>query len=927
MDINNSMDLIWNNSRFYKKAVDILLDLYSELSLIKNCNFDLKQRLKERFDLIIIFTALLFYNPEDIPSSNGRKFKNWMEIYNIYIHPGEIFLRLAPSLPFEILNLFKESCQTLNDESYITQLRKIQWGAIANKLSLNFRWEPYVFDSLMTKKNTITLEIFDFITTCIMENKTPYKSKKGVVYTPQILASLITENALLSWINASFTNLGPFKSLSNFIKFIAKNDEHIKSIFEKKLGSIKIIDPTAGTGVFLLTAGNFLLNILTELYEKLPIQEIKLRIISKNLFGIDIDAQAVKVSKMKFWLWVTETNKKEPFDRSKFLCNVFEGNSLFGYQTFSQDYDKIILKTDEENTGRILIDNLYENEIFKKLPIYEVLKTKSMVSLIKHLSKVYKTYLKNPYFKYFIIEGEREQWNSLKNSLNQKLRKLTKYSISPENELAVKLYAVFSKPLDIQETEIDNKLFSKIIKYKIPQKFHWVVAGFSKFDLIIGNPPYIALTDLPLILRQQLRITFPKIYSGNNDLVYFFIYRALTALQENNGILAFLLPKYLVHSVYAKKIREFITRSVKIIKIQDISEFSVFHKKSIRNIILYLKKGKSLSDHNINYQILQRRPNKVVLKTIQIPQTKLQPEKWILVDSRTLDLLNRMKKVSNKVLQDVADISKGIETGCDRIFAPKDPYYFTKKLNIHNSHVKPWIKGKDIKRFFVIRTGREVLYAPLYRKTKIESNKKAMKYLESEKSVLLKRSRVSKYYLWRLGDERKTMSWALPKIITPYRSRWNTFAIDWHGSLSSKDVVWIIPKDSDEKDDFLLFLMSLLNSDVLSFFAINSIKDLGGLYEFYPKQIENFPLVIPGRNTPEFKTICELAFVLTRERKEKRRKEIEKELNYIIFKLYKLTELDISTINKSVSSETSACSDRNKQFSPFFPITEQIKVI
>jgi len=926
MDINKSLDLIWDNSRYYKKAVDTLLNLYSELSLIENSDINLKRSHIERFDLLLIFIALLFYNPENIPSSNGQKFKNWMEIYNKYSHPGEILLKLAQiSLPPEILNLFKESCQIFNDDFFIAQLSKIQWGAIANNLTQNFHWELCVFDSMFTRKNTITLEIFDFVTTYIVENKAPYKSIKGVVYTPQNLASLITENALLHWINGSFTDFGPFKSLSNFRKVITKKEEHVKSIFVKKLDNIRIIDPASGTGVFLLTAANILLNILAELYEKPPIQEIKLSLIRKNLFGIDIDPQAVKVSKVKFWLWVTETNKEKLFDQSDFLCNIFEGNSLFGYQTFPQEFDKIILKNNKEKKGKNSIDHLYESEIFQKFPIYEVLKIKTMVSLLKHLSKVYKIYLENPYFEYFILEGERAQWNSLKNSLDQELKKKIRYSISTKNDLISKLYAVFS--IDLQDAKIDLKPLLKCNKYEIPGKFHWVMMGLSKFDLILGNPPYIALTDLSLITRQQLRIVFPNIYTGNNDLVYFFIYRALTALQENNGILAFLLPKYLVHSVYAKKIREFITRSAKIMKIQDISELSVFHKKSIRNIILYLKKGNSLSNHIINYQILQRRPNKVVLNTHQILQTKLQPEKWILVDSWTLDLLDRMKRVSNIVLLDVADISKGIETGCDRIFAPKDPYYFTEKLNIQNSHVKPWIKGKDIKRFFVRRTGREVLYAPLYRKTEIESNKKAMNYLESKKSVLLKRSRVSEYYLWRSGDERKTMRWTLPKIITPYRSRWNTFAIDWNGSLSSKDVVWIIPKDSEDKNDFLLFLMSLLNSDVLSFFAINSIKDLGGLYEFYPKQIENFPLVIPGRNTSEFKTICELSSLLTREKKENRRNELEKELNDIIFKLYNLTELDINTLKKSILSETSNSSDRNKQFSPLFPINEQIKVI
>ncbi|MFX0052084.1 MAG: Eco57I restriction-modification methylase domain-containing protein [Candidatus Hermodarchaeota archaeon] len=921
MDINKSLNLICKNSRSYKKTADILLELYSELNLIIEDDNNLKQNHIESFDLLLMFMTLLFFNPENIPLLKSNKIKHWEEIYNRYSHPGQIFLELMQtSISPNLLSLPKDSCQVYSDNFHTAELNKIQWGTIANNLTQKFHWEPCFLNATPNRKNVITLDIFDFVTTQILENEAAYNKKLGVVYTPNSLASLITENTFLYWINTTFADLNHFKSLHNFLKVIKKKKDNIRSVYVKKLKEIKILDPASGTGVFLLTAANILLNILIELCEKTPIQEIKLNIIQDNLFGIDIDPHAVKVSKIKIWLWLTEINQKKPFDSIDFSCNIFEGNSLFGYQTLPQDYENLILNKRNGEKGKISIDNLYENEIFLKFPIYTILTSNTMARLIKHLSKIHKTYLENPYFRYFIIEGERAQWNSLKDRLDQKLKKRTKYSISTEKEIESKLYAVFSKPLDKLDTELDIELFSNSVKYRIPKKFHWDTAGFSKFDLIIGNPPYIALTDLSLISRQQLRAIYPNIYSGNNDLVYFFIYRALNALQENNGFLTFLLPKYLLHSLYARKIRDFITKSAKILEIQDISELSVFYTKNIKNIILYLKKSKTFSDHIINYKIFQKKSDIVVLNTRHIFQSSLTSEKWILLDSWTSDLLNKMKKVSNKVLSDIVEISKGIETGCDQIFAPKQPYYFSRKLCIKNDHVRNWVKGKNVKRFFIQRTGREVLYAPFYRKLDIESNKKVMKYLESKKSILLKRSRVSEYYLWRLGDERKTMRWALPKIVTPYRSRRNRFAIDWHGSLSSKDVVWIIPKDTERDEDVLLFLMGLLNSDVLSFFAKNSIKDLGGLYEYYPKQIENFPLVIPKRNSPEFKTICELSSLLMEEKKGKNRYEFEKELNDIVFKLYNLSEADINSIKKSLISGISFSSGRNMQYSTFSQI-------
>ena len=487
--------------------------------------------------------------------------------------------------------------------------------------------------------------------------------------------------------------------------------------------------------------------------------------------------------------------------------------------------------------------------------------------------------------------------------MDEKIKKYVHFSVSDHNSSAFNLYAVFSRPLDTQEQEIPTSPFWECKRFSIPNKFHWSnirALAVPKFDLIFGNPPFVALTDLSMISRKLLRVTYPSIYTGNNDLSYFFISRALSALEADNGILAFILPKYIIHSVFAEKIRKTITESSVILGIYDLGRIPIFRGSNIRNIILYLRKGAKPTDHTFNYHVYLKKGNEVSKQTYRIPQFNLKPGKWILIDPQKQKLLDNIKNNSNMMLKDVAKISKGIETGCDQVFAPKNQFFFSQVLKISQDHIKPWIKGKDIKRFTIINTGREVLFTPTYQKHEIKTNKKIMNYLEQNKTMLLNRSRVSEYYLWRIGDERSTMNWNSPKVVCPYRSSYNTFAIDWSGSLSSKDVIWIIPNDSFSKKDFLLYLVGLLNSDVLTFFALNSIKDLGGLYEYYPKQIQNFPLVVPKSNTQEYKSICETVSRLIMNQSNQQYEKLQNKLNRMIFNMYDLHQEEIDLIKEFV---------------------------
>ncbi len=904
IDITYSWTKFSRVSEIPKEITNILLEIYSQLSLLK-INIDLKEtRLKSQRcnDLIIQFICLLFFNPNNIPLFNNKRFDNWSEVYNCYGNPEEIILSMKDlSIPENIVKLLVSENFSKKEKIWNSPLKTMNWGAIADQLSTKFQWERSYNDSKLKKKGIISLEIFDEITAQLKTHESSTKCNWGVVYTPYPLAAHITEESLLNWIKITFHGFNEFNSLSDCQQGILEQDEELKSLFLRTFERIKILDPATGTGVFLFAAAKQMLNISKQLKPKISTQKLKIKIVKNNLFGLDTDPLAIKITSLKFWLWINCQEDRDLKADCSFKCNIIEGDSLFGFQTLPSDFGNNNLPKMKLKQRKDLLNDQYDLKMLNQFVLYELTMPPKSFRNLRYLGMVLEEFLKKNTIKYFILEGDRARWNNEKHKLDKKIRKYIRFSLSQSPSSSYTLYAVFTHPLNSEEDAISS---SKVIckAYSIPKKFHWINFGDNtqEFDLIVGNPPYIALTDLPTTTRKMLHVEYPIIYTGNNDLSYFFIYRAISALRADNGILSFILPKYLLHSVYATKIREFILQSSGIIQIYDLAMFSIFKKANIKNIILFLKKGSFSSNQSFAYHKYHKGIDKVIRETKRIYQSDLRPEKWKLLDPQTLKLLNHIKLVSNMKLNDVSNISKGIETGCDQVFAPKDQYYFSQVLKIDLNHIRSWIKGKDIKRFFVEETGREVLFAPSYREHEIKENNKVMNYLEQNKALLLNRSRVLEFYLWRSGDERKTMEWSSLKIVSPYKASLNTFAIDWRGNLSSKDVVWIIPKQKFSRKDFLLFLVAILNSEVLTYYALNSIKDLGGLFEYYPKQIQNFPLIVPDPAKPEYKSIVEVASKLT-DKNASKRKDLEVQLNELIFGLYGLTPDEIHIIKVYLS--------------------------
>jgi methylase of polypeptide subunit release factors len=154
--------------------------------------------------------------------------------------------------------------------------------------------------------------------------------------------------------------------------------------------------------------------------------------------------------------------------------------------------------------------------------------------------------------------------------------------------------------IHIDAIELNNKIYENIKNLTFKNSVRIINEDFiyslqpNKYDLIIGNPPYFVLEKGYKIPEQM-----EPYISGRPNIFGLFIIQAISMLSEN-GILAFIIPKSFLNSVYYSKIRNYIRETCEIIEIIDFEKDNKFidTQQSTFGIIL-----KNVYKEECNYSI------------------------------------------------------------------------------------------------------------------------------------------------------------------------------------------------------------------------------------------------------------------------------------------------------------------------------------
>ncbi len=259
-----------------------------------------------------------------------NKFFNYINIgfksnlYEIYAYNGGLFLK------DEILDNVKIDDEVLLDET----LHFSQYN-FATEVDVNIL--GHIFENSLNEIEEFTARLEGGK----LDKQKTKRKKEGIFYTPKYITKYIVENTIGALCNEKKKELGLLAleiNASLYNKTTGKLNREGKNLYERLdqytdyLLSLKILDPACGSGAFLNQALEFLIkehqtidSIRNELTgDVLRLFDTDKTILENNLYGVDINEEAVDIAKLSLWLRTAKKGRKLSILTDNIKC----GNSL-----------------------------------------------------------------------------------------------------------------------------------------------------------------------------------------------------------------------------------------------------------------------------------------------------------------------------------------------------------------------------------------------------------------------------------------------------------------------------------------------------------------------------------------------------------------------------------------------------------------------
>ncbi|WP_392481925.1 Eco57I restriction-modification methylase domain-containing protein [Nostoc sp. C110] len=290
----------------------------------------------------------------------------------------------------------------------------------------------------------------------------------------------------------------PFEDIN---ELLIKLDTNVcRLLMEDILPNLSILDPACGSGAFLVAAMKTLIQVYSAVFGTIKLMGddtlkkkledidnshpsipyfIKKRIVSDNLYGIDIMEEATEIAKLRLFLALVssanDVEELEPLPNIDF--NIMAGNSLIG-----------LIKVDD--TAFDAVGNSLQGNLLQSLAADNYKK------ILEEKNKSVELYKKHAFLPKALPDTDTPQDTRLIH-LRKNIEQLNKQS---QEKLNLLLLDEFSKRLGIkyEEVQLTGKSQKRVLKVDdiaALKPFHWgyhfnEVLERGGFDAIITNPPW-----------------------------------------------------------------------------------------------------------------------------------------------------------------------------------------------------------------------------------------------------------------------------------------------------------------------------------------------------------------------------------------------------------------------------------------------------
>lgn len=416
----------------------------------------------------------------------------------------------------------------------------------------------------------------------------------------------------------------------------------------------------------------------------------------------------------------------------------------------------------------------------------------------------------------------------------------------------------------IDAFEIDKNLVKKEHRKYVNLSSFVSSTVKKKYDLIIGNPPYIRWKNLEIELKNELEdnLLWNKYCNSLCDYSSIFIIKAIESLKDG-GQLVFITPEYWLNTTHSQKMRDYMLDNGYFEKIIHFNETPIFDKVTVSTIIFKYVKGSNEKKIGIEVSKYNNKKKDALDKISKIDFLCSSEEylesfksnqfekgsRWFLTPSKKILELKRFENkclIKNNIytIGEICDIGNGMVSGLDAAFQLPG-----KKLNANEKKNSIRVaKAKNLSRYNLLGTINYIFVNDISSEKKLKNELPYFFNLLKEYKIRLKKrynyNRDIKFWEWVFLRNLKLFSSDKEKIFVPCKERISKkkhfrFTLVPRKIFPTQDVLALVLKDEVKED--IRYVLAFLNSQmVFDWLSLKGVKK-GDIVEFSEKPVSSIP--------------------------------------------------------------------------------------
>ena len=369
-------------------------------------------------------------------------------------------------------------------------------------------------------------------------DKTEYNkvSIQSQVYTPRWVVKFLVDNSL----GKLYLEMYPDSDIKNRYKIA--NAPKIRTRAPKPLTELRMIDPSTGSGNYLMYGFDLFYDLYTDQIENYGAdyddRKIAELIIAHNLHGIDLDDRAIQIAQLG--LYIKAKRKKRSAKIEHF--NIVSSDFYLPPYTEVQDIFEDNIDLDKK-----------QKEIIKSVwtDLQQAYKFGSLIRLEEKLS--------------IQLHGLTQQFQGTQLSFFTE-DTLVNYEQFRDNFFNSLQKAVVKNTARQGQTFLNTKTLDAITFLQLLTQ---------KYDVAVANPPYTDSESFGPELKTFIEANYKKPFNFSTNLYVTFVKRGFELLNEN-GFYASIQPMTFMYIKSFEEVRKYLLNHAKIECIADLGLGGVF---------------------------------------------------------------------------------------------------------------------------------------------------------------------------------------------------------------------------------------------------------------------------------------------------------------------------------------------------------------